>query len=111
MLWRWTDGAFKLEAADTGLDKAAAQARAERVFMDLLHQREAQDRPVSHSPSANYAPTVFASDPAAEGVTKAQFRVAMDRLFAIGKITVDVSGPPSRQRKRIVLTDDDGWTG
>ena len=110
VLFRWTDGAFKLKAADTGLDRAAAEARAERVFMDLLREREAQGRPVSHSPSSTYAPTQFASDPQAEGVSRAQFRAAMERLFATKKITIDVTGPPSRQRSRIVPADENSWS-
>ena len=109
VLWRWTDGAFKLKAADTGLDRAAAEARAERVFMDLLHAREAQGRPVSHSPSSTYAPAQFATDPQAEGISRAQFRAAMERLFATKKITLAVTGPPSRQRSRIVPAAENGW--
>ena len=63
ILFRWTDGAFKLKAADTGLDRVAAEARAERVFIDLLREREAQGRPVSPTPSPTYPPTQFAPDP------------------------------------------------
>ena len=110
VLFRWTDGAFKLKAADTGLDRVAAEARAERVFMDLLREREDQGRPVSHSPSSTYAPAQFATDPQAEGISKAQFRVAMERLFATKKITLDVTGPPSRQRSRIVPADENSWS-
>jgi RecA-family ATPase len=109
VLWRWRDGAFEIVAADTGLDRAAAEARAERVFLELLRQREAQGRPVSHIPGTNFAPAQFAADPAAEGVSKAHFRAAMDRLFATKKIRVELSGPPSKQRKRIIAQDAEGW--
>jgi RecA-family ATPase len=110
VLFRWTDGALKLESAGTGLDRAAADAKAERVFMDLLREREAQGRHVSPSPGPNYAPTQFASDPQAEGVSRAQFRAAMERLFAAKRIALDVTGPPSRQRSRIVLAAENEWS-
>jgi RecA-family ATPase len=110
VLFRWTDGALKLESAGTGLDRMAAEAKAERIFMDLLREREAQGRPVSHSPSSTYAPTQFASDPQAEGVSRAQFRAAMERLFAAKKIIIDTAGPPSRQRSRIVSVDENSWS-
>ena len=110
MLFRWTGGALKLESTGTGLDRAAADAKVERVFMDLLRKREAQGRPVSHSPSSTYAPTQFASDPQAEGVSRAQFRAAMERLFATKMIALHVTGPPSRQRSRIVPAGEITWS-
>jgi len=109
VLFRWTDGALKLEASDSGLDRAATEARAERVFMTLLREREDQGRPVSHSSGTSYAPAQFATDPAAEGVSKAQFRAAMERLFAAKRITVEVTGPPSKQRKRIIPIAENEW--
>jgi RecA-family ATPase len=109
VLFRWTDGALKLEASDNGLDRAATEARAERVFMALLREREDQGRPVSHISGTTYAPAEFAKDPAAEGVSKAHFRAAMDRLFAAKRIAVEVTGPPSKQRKRIVPTAENEW--
>jgi RecA-family ATPase len=78
--------------------------------MDLLREREAQGRHVSPSPGPNYAPTQFASDPQAEGVSRAQFRAAMERLFAAKRIALDVTGPPSRQRSRIVLAAENEWS-
>ncbi len=42
-------------------------------------------------------------------VSSAAAQTVAEACETIGKITVDVSGPPSRQRKRIVLAADDGW--
>jgi hypothetical protein len=78
--------------------------------MDLLHAREAQGRPVSHISGTNFAPAQFVCDPAAEGISKAHFRAAMDRLFAARKIEVTVTGPPSKQRKRVIpTTENEGF--
>ena len=109
VLFRWTDGALKLEASDSGLDKAANEARAERVFMDLLRAREDQGRPVSPSPGPNYAPTQFATEPASEGISKAQFRAAMNRLFGAKRIAIAVTGSASKQRKRIIPAPETEW--
>jgi hypothetical protein len=50
----------------------------------------------------SYAPLRFSQDPGAEGVTKKAFRAAMDDLFAAGCLRVEVFGPASRPRKRLV---------
>lgn len=103
---RWSAGAFALdqggEANLSGLDLQAAQIRVDQTFLDLLTAYDAQQRPVSHQPSANYAPALFAKDPQARGATKAGLTAAMNRLFNAREITVETSGPPSRQRHRIV---------
>jgi hypothetical protein len=53
-------------------------------------------------PSANWAPKVFEGEPDADGFTKRAFDAAMKRLLNAGRIRVEITGPTSRQRGRIV---------
>jgi hypothetical protein len=100
---RWQNGAFVLDGPSGGFDKMAADAKAERVFLDLLSALAAQGRDVSPKPSQTYAPTVFEKHPQAESITKKGFASAMERLLSAGRIVVDTVGPPSRQYKRLAI--------
>ena len=72
---RWFRGCFVSEdkADALGVGKLMAEAKAERVFTDLLAAFLAQGRDVSAHPSVTYAPAVFASHPSANGMTKKTF--------------------------------------
>ena len=78
---RWKDGVFGHESVGTQLDCAALNVKAEHVFLQLLDAYTEQGRPVNASSGTNYSPTVFASDPKAEGITKAKFSTVMKSLF------------------------------
>jgi hypothetical protein len=101
----WKDGVFVAdEAQATGLDRKAAEAKADRVFLSLLDEFAKQGRFVKSANAAGYAPKVFASSGRADGLTKQALHAAMERLFASGEI-VEVmggDGPPSKHTKRIV---------
>jgi RecA-family ATPase len=84
------------------LDLAVARDRVDGQFLDLLNSFNAQKRPVSDRPGANYAPACFAKDPAAAGTTKAAFQAAMNRLLPLRRIEVAVTGPPSRERRQLI---------
>lgn len=99
----WRDGVFVADAVETGLERIARNAKAERVFLALLHLFDAQGRDANHSGGSNYAPKVFSEHPDAEGVTKRAFRDAMERLLSEGKITVEKFGPPSRPSRRLAV--------
>jgi RecA-family ATPase len=99
----WRDGVFVADAQETGLDRMAATAKAERVFLRLLGVLTAQGRRVNTGGGQTYAPSVFASHPEAEGVSKRAFRSAMEALLASGKITVAEDGPPSKRRQFLTL--------
>ena len=101
---RWKDGAFILDGMAGGFDKLVADAKAERIFLQLLAEFEGQDRQVSPNRSNVYAPVVFAQHPGAEGVTKKAFASAMERLLIAGRVRTETSGPPSRQRSRLIST-------
>jgi RecA-family ATPase len=102
---RYENGLFLPEAGPSSLDKLAKEARADRVFMDLLERFAREGRNVSHSKTANnYAPTTFARESEAKTLKlgKDDFEDAMQRLFAANKIRVEPYGPPSRGFSRLV---------
>jgi RecA-family ATPase len=103
----WRRGVFRVAASsESSFSAIAAQSKAERVFLGLLRAYEDEGRHVSATPSANFAPAIFAKDDTrAEGITKRGFTDAMNRLFERGDIRVEEFGKPSRRLRRIVLVD------
>jgi RecA-family ATPase len=101
---RWRNGCFVRETPVGGFDKIAADAKAERVFLDLLAMFLTQERDVSAKQSQTHAPSVFEKHPNAEGFTKKAFASAMERLLKAGRIAVDKIGPPSRRYSRLIIT-------
>jgi RecA-family ATPase len=101
---RWKGGCFMRETPSGSFDKCAADAKAERVFLDLLASFQAQHRDVSPKQSNTYAPSVFEKHPAAEGIKKRAFANAMERLLSANRITVEPVGPPSRRHSRLMIT-------
>lgn len=93
----WRSGVFVPDAPEAGLDRAAANGKAERVFLKLLAEFTAQGRRVNHKGSGSYAPRAFSIHPQSEGVTKRAFAAAMDSLLADGRIRIGQEGPPSRR--------------
>jgi len=96
-------GFFVLDGAAGGFDKLSADAKAERVFLDLLVAFIGQRREVSPNHSNTYAPAVFEKHPNAEGITKRAFADAMERLLTTDRIRVEPTGPPSRRYKRLII--------
>jgi len=98
----------------TGLDKVAADARAEQVFLDLLRRYNGQERFVSHKVGPSYAPAHFAKEEAAtklaakEVLRRKLLEAAMNRLFAANKIKVENYGRPSRPYNKIVEQEGEG---
>jgi RecA-family ATPase len=103
---RWSNGAFILDGSAGGFDKLAADAKAERVFLDLLSTFAVQGRDVSPKRSPSYAPTMFAKHPKSEGVTAKGFSDGMERLLTANRLHVEPVGPPSRQYKRLVVNPE-----
>lgn len=93
---RWQRGVFMADELETGLDRKASGAKAERIFLGLLRTFTEQGRRVNHAGGANYAPKVFAAHPKAEGMTKATLKGAMEALLERGAVTIGKDGPPSR---------------
>jgi RecA-family ATPase len=96
-------GFFVYEGREGGstFDRAASAAKADAAFLALLQAYDDQGRRVSPNPGANYAPAMFASDEATDGVTKAAFAKAMGRLLKANRIHIEKIGPASRQRDKL----------
>ena len=101
----WANGRFVHEdtAPPSKLDKAAIEAKAEAVFLDLLQQFEAEGRDVYVNPSRCYAPTQFAAHADLRGAGKRALESAMNRLLKGKRIRVAKFGPKSRQRSRLTF--------
>jgi RecA-family ATPase len=95
---KWTNGVFVAEVAETGLDKLASGAKAQRVFMKLLATFTDQGRQVNHKGGTTYAPNLFAKHPDSEGMTKRALGGAMETLLSAGKVIIQEEGPPSKRR-------------
>ena len=101
----WQNGVFVADAPVTGLDRMAAIAKAERVFLSLLRLFTEQGRNVNHAGGPNYAPSLFAEHPEREGMTKRVLKTAMDSLLRAGKIRIVKSGPPSKPRTHLEVAE------
>lgn len=82
----WRNGVFVADEPETGLDRMARRSKADRVFLKLLRRLTEQGRDVNANTGSRYAPTVFAAEEDAEGVTRDAFKAAMSRLFNQGAI-------------------------
>lgn len=101
---RWRDGVYVREPGKSTLERLAADAEVDHLFLKLLRRFAEQGRNVSDKVSSSYAPTVFASEPEAKSAKadKKAFVEAMARLFAAGRIKVVEDGRPSHRTRRIV---------
>jgi DNA polymerase len=91
---RYTNGLF-IPVAGMSMDGAGQAAKAEEVFITLLKKFTAQHQVVSHATGRNYAPARFAEQPEADGITKKDFSLAMQRLLDAGAIEIRSWGRPS----------------
>lgn len=101
----WKNGVFVPDAQESGLDRMAATAKAERVFLKLLRLFSEQGRRVNHAGGPTYAPNLFAGHPGSEGMTKRPLRAAMEALLAQGKIRVAQDGPASKRRSFLEVAE------
>jgi RecA-family ATPase len=100
---RWRNGVFVLEPKAGSLKTVAADAKADEAFMQVLNRFCRQGRNASPNPGRTYAPSLFASEPEANGLAAKNLAAAMVRLFSADKIHVVKEGPPSHQRSRLVV--------
>jgi hypothetical protein len=84
---RWTNGLYLPVEGVYSMDAAERSNKADHVFIELLKRRTEQGRKVSanRNPS-NYAPTNFAKQPEAEGLTPKDLSDAMERLLRAKQI-------------------------
>jgi len=104
---RWKDGVFVATRTPMGVIGSIERRVCERVFLDLLQRITAEGRRVSHKANAaNFAPTVFAGRPDRDGFRKADFRRAMENLFAAGKIKVSSYLGTNRTSYECIVSTD-----
>jgi RecA-family ATPase len=101
---RWKNGVFVPEAKAGSLEKYAADAKADDVFLRLLKRFNRQDRTVGEKPGTSYAPALFEAEPEAKvaGLKRSALAEAMRRQFAANKIHIQPYGRPSRRHLRLV---------
>jgi RecA-family ATPase len=106
MVLRYQHGLFLPLAGASSLDRAARDAKADDVFLDLLRRYAREGRHVSHSTGRGYAPKEFADQDEAKraAITSRHLKDAMNRLFAAGRIRVEQYGKPSNPHHRIAPT-------
>jgi RecA-family ATPase len=91
---RWKDGLF-LPEAGLSFEAAAAEQKADDIFLRLLARFIQNGQNVSHKPQpANYAPRRFAKEPEAKSLTRPKLALeqAMHRLFREQRIHVQTYG-------------------
>jgi RecA-family ATPase len=96
---RWSNGVF---VKDDGTSKTGFDAdTVDRMFLTMLAAMDRSGRNVSDKRSPSHAPSVFAKECEVK-ISKDQFEDAMARLFTAQRIRVETTGPPSKQRSKIV---------
>jgi RecA-family ATPase len=99
---RWNGLTFTMAAgAASSPHRAAAERNIDDLFLRLLDKRNAQARPVHAKSAKGSAPSEFALDPDAAGVTAEGFRGSMERLLTNGRIIVVETGPSSKRRSHL----------
>lgn len=104
----WRRGIFVPDSITAGGLMAAndARNRADEVFLKLLALYDAESRgAVSPNPGSNYAPKLFAEHAGAQGLKSRALKDAMDRLLASKRIEAIMTGPPSRMRQHLIVSD------
>jgi hypothetical protein len=90
-------------------EKAAADQKAEQVFLQLLDKFTARNINVSANSGSTHAPSKFAKEREAkiEKVSKAALAGAMNRLLDAGRIRTEPTGRSDRQSHRLVAWHGD----
>lgn len=104
---RWRDGAFVVDDGKPSEAAGLLNKRADECFRDMLSAINRGGERVAPTKGTNYAPSVIAERPGAEGLTKKKLEAAMHRLLASGIIKVIKEGPPSRQRQKLIVAAED----
>ncbi len=102
---QYQNGLFLPLQGVTSLDKAAQEARADDVFLDLLRRFARENRNASDRNGKSYAPALFAKEDEARkaGLTSKPLEAAMRRLFKNKKVFNEQYGRPSRPNYRLAV--------
>jgi hypothetical protein len=106
---RYQRGLFLPEKGMSSLERVAADQKAEDVYLKLMAKFKARWQRLSAvKQSNNFAPSIFAKDSDADGVKRADFEDAMNRLLNDNKIRVEEYGPPSNRHHRLAVAGNGG---
>jgi RecA-family ATPase len=104
---RYENGLF-LPVEGMAISAAERAAKAEETFVALLRKFTAQHQVVSHLVGRNYAPARFVEHPDAQGITKREFVLAMQRLLDAKIIEVRTWGQRDRPSHYLVVVEPVG---
>jgi RecA-family ATPase len=100
---RWSEGVLVVDQPEAGFSATFGRRSVEDVFLGLLDALTAEERPLSAADRAgNFAPAIFERRPEREGYKRADFRRAMEALFARGIIANVEYGRKGDERRKIV---------
>jgi hypothetical protein len=102
---RYENGLF-LPVEGMSTDAAERAAKADELFVSLLKRFTEQHRIVNHLVGRNYAPTVFAEHPDAQGITRKEFTRAMQRLLDAKIVEIREWGKASRRSFYLVVAGE-----
>jgi RecA-family ATPase len=105
VILKYRDGLFLPLRGVGSLDKVAAEAKAEDVFLALLKRFASTNRNASDRTGTTYAPALFVVEDEAKraGLNKKNLEAAMRRLFQAGKIWNEPYDKPSLKRFRLAV--------
>lgn len=103
---RYQHGLFLPLPGVKSLDKAAQEAKADDMFIEILRRFGKQNRHVSDRSGKNYAPALFAREDEAQSavITGKHFEAAMRRLFKTNRITNESYRRSGKNCFRLVAT-------
>ncbi len=108
IMLRYNQGVFepdaKIHAMDSGYLGHLERDRCDRVFLELLAKVSAERGYVSDARASDkYAPRLFVMRPDRAGFKKRDFELAMERLFAAGRIRQDTYKTKERKARACIL--------
>ncbi|RWM26903.1 AAA family ATPase [Mesorhizobium sp.] len=104
---RWQDGAFALDDGKPSPAAGILNKHAEEAFKKILSVFNRNGQHVSDGTGTNYAPAKMEKHQDAKGISKKQLAAAMQRLIDRDEVRIMKDGPPSRQRKWLILASED----
>jgi hypothetical protein len=100
---RYQRGLFLPEHGMSTIEKAAREATVEDTFITVGKKLETRGQELSLAQqSHNYAPTLVANQPEAQGIKKAEFVAALDRLLDAGKVHIETVKPGTSREKKVI---------
>lgn len=110
---KWERGVFVIvgTVGTAAAHRKANDQSADELFLQILADFDRDGKTVARAPqSIDYAPKLFAKHPNAQGFTKQQFAVAMDRLFIANRIGEQAVGFASKSKRVIVAMETSNST-